>query len=100
MQIFGELDAALKDEKLDAVICVAGGWAGGNAQKELVATAEQMWRQSVCSSLVATSVASKYLKQGGILTLTGARAALEGTPGEDNFKVLRFVFRLTGFFKV
>lgn len=26
---------ALKEEKLDAVICVAGGWAGGNAQKGL-----------------------------------------------------------------
>lgn len=27
---------ALKGDKLDAVICVAGGWAGGNAKKGIV----------------------------------------------------------------
>lgn len=84
------LDGALKEEKLDAVICVAGGWAGGNAKLGLVGTAEQMWRQSVCSSLIASSVASAYLSKGGILTLTGAQAALEATPGEADFKVLPF----------
>lgn len=40
-----------------------------------------MWRQSVWSSLISTSVAAKHLKPGGVLTLTGAKAALEGTPG-------------------
>lgn len=81
------LAAALKDEKLDAVICVAGGWAGGNAKKDLVNVADLMWRQSVWSSLISTSVAATYLKNGGVLTLTGAKAALEGTPGEADLKV-------------
>lgn len=30
-QISSELTTKLGGEKLDAVICVAGGWAGGNA---------------------------------------------------------------------
>lgn len=92
---------------MDAVICVAGGWAGGNAKKgftytviavfvcifypnqftDLIKTADLMWRQSVWSSLISTSLAASHLKAGGILTLTGAKAALEGTPGEFYFKI-------------
>lgn len=26
-----KVDDMLKEDKLDAVVCVAGGWAGGNA---------------------------------------------------------------------
>jgi len=40
-----------------------------------------MWTQSVCSSVIAASLASKFLKEGGILQLTGAKAALAATPG-------------------
>lgn len=40
-----------------------------------------MWRQSVWSSLISASIAAQHLKEGGVLTLTGAKAALEGTPG-------------------
>ena len=29
--VIEEVSSALKGEKLDAIICVAGGWAGGNA---------------------------------------------------------------------
>lgn len=53
-----------------------------------------MWRQSVWSSLISTSVAANHLKIGGVLTLTGAKAALEGTPGELDFKLSPF-FLLT-----
>ena len=28
------LDVMLKEDKLDAVVCVAGGWAGGNTASE------------------------------------------------------------------
>lgn len=40
-----------------------------------------MWQQSVCSSLISASIAAQHLKEGGIVQLTGAKAALEGTPG-------------------
>lgn len=40
-----------------------------------------MLKQSVWTSVVASSIASKFLKPGGILVLTGAKAALGPTPG-------------------
>lgn len=43
---------------------------------------ELMWKQSVWSSTIAAKIASNYLKEGGFLSLTGAKAALEGTPGK------------------
>ncbi|GBP68611.1 Dihydropteridine reductase [Eumeta japonica] len=79
--VLKELGDALQGEKLKAVLCVAGGWAGGNAAKDLSKQADLMWRQSVWSSTIAATVASKYLSPGGVLTLTGAKAALESTPG-------------------
>ncbi|XP_026464449.1 LOW QUALITY PROTEIN: dihydropteridine reductase-like [Ctenocephalides felis] len=75
------LESLLAGQKLDAIICVAGGWAGGNAGKDLTSSSDLMWRQSVWSSLIASAIAAKHLKEGGLLTLTGAKAALEGTPG-------------------
>lgn len=63
------------------MICVAGGWAGGNATKDLANSSDMMWKQSVWSSSIAATIAANHLKQNGFLALTGARAALEGTPG-------------------
>lgn len=70
-----------KGNKLDAIICVAGGWAGGNAKKDLIKNSELMWRQSIWSSLISAEIAAHHLRDGGLLSLTGAKAALEGTPG-------------------
>ena len=72
----------MKDEKLDGIICVAGGWAGGSAKsKDFLKNSELMWKQSVESSLVATKLASKFLTEGGLLVLTGAQGAINPTPG-------------------
>ncbi|XP_018325220.1 dihydropteridine reductase-like [Agrilus planipennis] len=75
------LKNALDGEKFDSIFCVAGGWIGGNAEKDLVKNCELMWQQSVNPSLISASVASKFLKEDGILSLTGAKAALDSTPG-------------------
>jgi len=79
--VLDSVKSALGESKLDAVICVAGGWAGGNAAKDLIKNSDLMWRQSVWSSLISASIAAQHLKEGGVVTLTGAKAALEGTPG-------------------
>ncbi|KAJ8968470.1 hypothetical protein NQ314_002288 [Rhamnusium bicolor] len=79
--ILSSVNSALNGSKLDGIFCVAGGWAGGNAKKDLAKTAELMWQQSVCSSLITAAIAANYLKDGGVVQLTGAKAALEGTPG-------------------
>jgi len=72
----------LDGQTLDAIVCVAGGWAGGNAaHADFVTNSDMMWKQSVWSSIIASSIAAKHLKEGGLLSLTGAKPALEGTPG-------------------
>ncbi|XP_008560994.1 dihydropteridine reductase [Microplitis demolitor] len=80
--ILKQVKEILKDDKLDGIICVAGGWAGGNAaHKDFISNTDLMWRQSVWSSTIAASIAAHHLKEGGFLSLTGAKAALDATPG-------------------
>jgi len=79
--VLAKVKEALNDNKLDAVICVAGGWAGGNAAKDLAKNTDLMIKQSVWSSTISASVASQFLKDGGVLTLTGAKPALGPTSG-------------------
>ncbi|ESO02204.1 hypothetical protein HELRODRAFT_65590 [Helobdella robusta] len=72
----------LGHDKVDAILCVAGGWAGGNASsKDFIKNTDLVWKQSVWTSVIATSISSKYLKDGGLLLLTGAQGALTGSPG-------------------
>ncbi|KAK5641489.1 hypothetical protein RI129_010036 [Pyrocoelia pectoralis] len=79
--VLTSVSSVLGSSKLDAIICVAGGWAGGNAKKDLAKSSDLMWRQSVWSSVISASIAASHLKEGGLLTLTGASAALGETPG-------------------
>ena len=66
------------ENKFDAILNVAGGWAGGNASlDQFLANSNLMWSQSVCSSLITASLASRYLKESGVLTLCGAAASLD-----------------------
>ncbi|KAM6401271.1 dihydropteridine reductase [Pluvialis apricaria] len=81
-QVTTEVGKLLGEEKVDAILCVAGGWAGGSAKaKSLYKNCDLMWKQSVWTSTISSHLATKHLKEGGILTLTGAQAALSGTPG-------------------
>lgn len=77
-QVKSNLGAA---EKLDGVICVAGGWAGGNAAADLAKNSDMMVKQSVWPSAISATISAQHLKEGGFLSLTGARAAVSGTPG-------------------
>ena len=50
--------------KLDAVLCVAGGWAGGNAaSKAFVKNSDMMWKQSVWSSVLASQLSARHLTE-------------------------------------
>lgn len=80
-EVVSKIGTQLNGEKLDAVICVAGGWAGGNASKDLAKNSDLMWKQSVWTSSISATVGAQFLKAGGFLALTGANAALEGSPG-------------------
>lgn len=69
------------DTRLDAIINVAGGWAGGNvASKEMFKNTELMYNQSVVTSVVAAKVASEHLNANGLMVLSGAAPCVNGTP--------------------
>merc|ERR1711934_1161105 len=72
----------LQDTKVETIINMAGGWAGGSASSDdFIKNADLMWKQSVWSSAISAKLASKHLKEGGCLVLPGAQPALGGTSG-------------------
>jgi len=74
--------AALGGGKVEAVINVAGGWAGGNAANaDWVKNADLMWKQSVWSSAISCTLSAQHLASGGLLVLPGAKPCVGGTPG-------------------
>jgi len=72
----------LGTQKLDSVLNMAGGWAGGSASSDdFIKNADMMWKQSCWSSCISAKLASNHLKEGGCLVLPGAQPALGGTSG-------------------
>ncbi len=89
-QIEDKLVPILNNQHLDAILNVAGGWAGGNAASDkLLQNSDLMWKQSVWSSLISASLASKYLNANGVLTLPGSAAALNATPGMIGYGIAK-----------
>ncbi|XP_072262513.1 dihydropteridine reductase [Pyxicephalus adspersus] len=81
-EVTSAVDQLLGGEKVDAILCVAGGWAGGSAKaKSFYKNCDLMWKQSVWTSTISSHLATKHLKEGGLLTLSGANAGLSATPG-------------------
>lgn len=64
------------------IVNAAGGWAGGDAlDPEFSQKCRQMWEMNVESSILAASLAAKYLKSGGLCVFVGAKAvAVHPTP--------------------
>ena len=62
-----------------AVVCAAGGWAGGNiSSNHFLQSFETLWQQNVQSAATSTHLAAKFLARGGMLTLTGAEVVRQG----------------------
>uniref|UniRef100_A0A3Q3FGT3 Quinoid dihydropteridine reductase a n=1 Tax=Kryptolebias marmoratus TaxID=37003 RepID=A0A3Q3FGT3_KRYMA len=81
-QVTTDVAQLLGEQKVDAILCVAGGWAGGNcSSKDFYKNTDLMWKQSVWTSTISSHLAARHLKSGGLLTLAGAKAALSGTGG-------------------
>ncbi|KAJ2501129.1 hypothetical protein GGH96_002161 [Coemansia sp. RSA 1972] len=82
-RISADVGDLLSGAKTDAVLCVAGGWQGGNAaSSSFLSNAELSLKQSVNTSLIAAHIAARHLKPNGLLVLTGAVPAQQGgTPG-------------------
>eukprot|EP01121_Diplochlamys_sp_Union-15-3_P003604 TRINITY_DN13547_c0_g1_i1.p1 TRINITY_DN13547_c0_g1~~TRINITY_DN13547_c0_g1_i1.p1 ORF type:complete len:229 (+),score=41.77 TRINITY_DN13547_c0_g1_i1:108-794(+) len=68
--------------KIDALISAAGGWEGGSIDNDnIFSQVDKMWKFNVQSALAASHVAAHFLKENGLLVLTGGTAAYEPTPG-------------------
>lgn len=81
-QVLKEVGVAAGGSKLDALFCVAGGWAGGNASSDdFVKNCDLMMKQSIWTSVISAAVGAHHLKKGALLTLTGAVPCLKGTAG-------------------
>ncbi|KAI9217925.1 hypothetical protein BC828DRAFT_389993 [Blastocladiella britannica] len=66
----------------DALVCVAGGWCGGNAAaSDFVSSVETSVTQSIQTSAIAAHLAARHLRPAGLLVLTGSHAALSPTAG-------------------
>lgn len=74
------MSEALQDNKLNAIVCVAGGWAGGNAGSQgmfhivpltmlyghcidVVKNSDLMWKQSVWTSVIAAQLAAGHMAE-------------------------------------
>lgn len=68
--------------KVDAVICTAGGWTGGGvADPGFPASVTTMLQACLYPCLVSGASAAKHLAPNGSLILVGSAAALGGTGG-------------------
>lgn len=86
LRLLDDLDKKAKITSFNAVVNAAGGWGGGGAAaKDIAATAELMWSQSVKSSIacahIATTLGVNTASEGSLLVLTGAAATTGPTPG-------------------
>lgn len=78
--LLAHLQEILGNEKLDAVVNVAGGFAMGSAaEPEVVARTRAMVESSLYTSVLAARAAAVHLRPGGLLVLPGACAALGPT---------------------
>ncbi|KAJ2512895.1 hypothetical protein H4217_006629 [Coemansia sp. RSA 1939] len=79
LHVIQGVESALGGSKTDAILCVAGGWQGGNAaSNKFLDSADASIKQSVNSSLIAANIAAHHLRPNGLLAFTGAVPALDG----------------------
>lgn len=80
-QVLDEAHSVLIGSKVDAILCVAGGWAGGGLDSgDMAKNAEMMLRSSVWPAIICSRLAGLHLNDDGLIVLTGAKAALSSTP--------------------
>uniref|UniRef100_A0A0G4GIU1 Dihydropteridine reductase n=1 Tax=Chromera velia CCMP2878 TaxID=1169474 RepID=A0A0G4GIU1_9ALVE len=70
---------SIQAKQVDAVICVAGGFAmGPPGDENFLEEGERMVTSSVMSSLLAAHIAARFLKPKGLFVLPGAAIAESG----------------------
>ncbi len=76
------VERAAPSRGLGAVVCAAGGWAGGGAaDPALPAAVAAMHAACVEPAFASAHAAASHLAEGGTVILTGSAAALGPSPG-------------------
>ncbi len=65
------------NNQLGAVVCTAGGFEMGSLVKD-ISSVENMWNINAKSAFSSAFIASKLLRDPGLLVLTGAKAVFDG----------------------
>eukprot|EP01138_Halocafeteria_seosinensis_P006483 gb/GECG01006627.1/.p1 GENE.gb/GECG01006627.1/~~gb/GECG01006627.1/.p1 ORF type:complete len:285 (+),score=36.29 gb/GECG01006627.1/:1-855(+) len=77
-------------ENADAVVCPAGGWAGGKVnEEEMIDGVEAMYHACIRSAVTASHLAGTKMNENGLLVLVGASAALGPTPGMIGYGIAK-----------
>eukprot|EP00735_Rhodelphis_limneticus_P005358 TRINITY_DN1716_c0_g1::TRINITY_DN1716_c0_g1_i1::g.25225::m.25225 TRINITY_DN1716_c0_g1::TRINITY_DN1716_c0_g1_i1::g.25225 ORF type:complete len:230 (+),score=77.09,sp/Q3T0Z7/DHPR_BOVIN/46.32/9e-60,adh_short/PF00106.20/0.32,adh_short/PF00106.20/1.1e-11,Epimerase/PF01370.16/1.7e-05,KR/PF08659.5/28,KR/PF08659.5/3.4e-05,adh_short_C2/PF13561.1/24,adh_short_C2/PF13561.1/0.024,Eno-Rase_NADH_b/PF12242.3/0.012,Eno-Rase_NADH_b/PF12242.3/1.7e+03,2-Hacid_dh_C/PF02826.14/0.0093,RmlD_sub_bind/PF04321.12/0.013,S len=77
-----ETAAAYSAGKVDAVLNLAGGWAGGDVKSaDIFDSTSSMIKMSVDSTILAAHLAANHMNNKGLFVTCGSAAALSGTPG-------------------
>ena len=81
-EYLSSVNSSLSEHQLDSIVCVAGGWAGGNiTSPSLMSDMQSQFNINTMSSVLAGQLAARHLKPNGLLVLTGAALPfLEPTP--------------------
>lgn len=73
---------SVDNSKVDAILNVAGGWVGGTPKgKNFLSNFDVAIRQSVYPSAISAKIANLYLKESGLLVLSGSAASVQGNTG-------------------
>nr|XP_040031135.1 LOW QUALITY PROTEIN: quinoid dihydropteridine reductase a [Gasterosteus aculeatus aculeatus] len=79
-QVTTDVAKLLGEQKVDAIFCVAGGWAGGSCSSK-GQSSTFLWKQELVMSQFSGPFARGPRKPGGLFTLVGPKAALSGPGG-------------------
>lgn len=71
-----------EETKVNAIICTAGGWSGGNASsKDFLSNTHAMIDQNLLQSVICARLAAKLLADAnGLCVIVAAKAALQASP--------------------
>lgn len=61
----------LGETKLNAIICVTGGFEPGTINDDFPKKCENMWKQNVWPSIITAMIAKKFLNENGFVSLSG-----------------------------
>ena len=61
-------------------------------QADLIRSSELCWKSNVWTAVISATLSTKYLKEGGMLVLSGDSDALIGCPGQSRVDFINYCY--------